>query len=251
MTGTDDALDGGTVRLTVDLDPATFARATDGGWFHLAGDGSVVDPPADALSYRLVLRLDDEVAAELPESWRDADAWYAEDVQRERSVPPGLDGPDVRLAVEHPGVRLVETARSWLVDRGFDPRLVEGSTILRLEDEGDNGSWVLWVETLEDEGVVRVFSSWPHEVPPERRQAVMELVTRANPGLTVGSLDLDLDRGQVSLRTALDLGGEPLTPGLLEGLVRTNVTAFDDFLPRLQATIDGADAWLTRSASDA
>lgn len=250
MTGAAEALDGGTVRLTVDLDPGTFARAEEEGWFHLVARAGERGSPSDVPSYRLVLRLDDGLAADLPEAWRSAGAWHAEDVQRERAVPPGLAGPDAHLSSDVPVVPLVETARGWLEEKGFEPQLVDDSTILRLDGEGDNGSWVLWVETIEDEGVVRVFSSWPHEVPAERRQAVMELVTRTNPELTTGSVDLDLDRGQVSLRTTLDLGGEPLTAGLLEGLVRANVTAFDDFLPQLRATIDGAEAWISHSATE-
>jgi hypothetical protein len=251
------ASDGDTVRLTVDLDSAAWERVRDEALFHLdpahAGRGFAGEAPGAA--YRLVLRLDGpspsaaDAASLLRERSSTAD-WYAEDVQRELPLPSGA-APGSRLAEGYPtawaavsddlDAPLLAVCRAWFAARGMQATRVEGATVLRLEGDGSNGSWVLWLETREEARVVIVWSSWPVAVPEPRRRAVMELVTRLNPDIAVGAYELDLDRGQVSVRTSIELGDAPLHEDLVAGLVGANVEVFDTHLPRLLAVIDGVD----------
>lgn len=264
------SVDAGVVRMTVDLDAVSWERVRRGQFFHLdadhAGDGFTSPESADR--YRLVLRLDEgfdvrglndgetarleeRLIADLPEDLTDSESWYAEDVQRELDVPDEVAAPGARLAE---GYRtgwapsgasvgpIFDVAYGWLVEQGMQPTRIDGETVMRLDGDGRNGSWVLWIETREADSLVRVFSSWPEAVPEDRRRAVAELVTRINPDLPVGAFELDQERGQVSFRTGVDLGGDPLTAGVLSRLVGGNVQTFDDHLPALQAVLAGHDA---------
>ena len=141
------------------------------------------------------------------------------------SVPPvpPVSGPTPMLDV----------VRRFLAGHDIAAERVEGETILRMEGTGANGEWTLWIQTREDEGLCLVWSSWPQAVPEDRRVAVMELVTRINPDLAVGAFELDLDRGQLSLRTSIDVTGDRLTEALVARLVGANVETFDDHLPAL------------------
>ncbi len=88
-----------------------------------------------------------------------------------------------------------------------------------------------------------MWSSYGEGVPEERRPAMMELLTRINPDVAVGAFELDLDRGNVSFRTSIDVTGDRLTDALLERLIGANVGAFDDYLPAIEkiALSDGHD----------
>lgn len=247
------------VRLTVDLDEAGWERVRDEALFHLdpahLGRGFAGEAPGAA--YRLVLRLDGPPAADpgdpgdlLRERPSTAD-WYAEDVQRELPLPPDA-APGSRIAEgyrtgwapappDDGDAPLLAACRAWFAAREMPAARVEDATVLRLEGEGANGSWVLWLETREADRVVIVWSAWPETVPEERRRAVMELVTRLNPDIAVGAYELDLDRGQVSVRTSIELGDAPLHDDLVAGLVGANVEVFDEHLPALLAVVDGVD----------
>ncbi len=131
--------------------------------------------------------------------------------------------------------------RRWLADHELQSTPVAGQTVLRLDGEGANGSWILWIETREDDDLCIVWSSWPQEIPLERRGAVMELVTRVNTDIQVGAFELDLSRGQLSFRTSLDVTDDRLSEALLARLVGANVETFDDYLPALDRVLAGED----------
>lgn len=252
---------GDRTRITVELDEATWHRVRDEQLFALdpehAGRGFVGEVPG--ASYRMVLALADaealagtsDGAADLLRAVPRAEGWRAEDVQRELPLPEQM-APGTRLAEGYTtawapaatglDAPLLARCREWFLARDMQATQQEDSTILRLDGNGANGTWVLWLETREQECIVLVWSSWPQEVPVDRRSQVMELITRINPQLAVGSFELDLERGQLSLRTSLELGDAPLHDDLIAGLVGANVEAFDGRLPALLAVLDGEEA---------
>jgi hypothetical protein len=252
------------VRLTVEVDASTWQRVRAEQLFHLDAEHAP-SLPASAVdtTYRLVLRLGiestgddlerDALLTELPARLSRTEDWYAEDVQREIAIPEALQVPGARLAEGSPtgwapkqrpstDAPLLTIARTWFAEHGMAATGVDDATVLRLDGDGFNGSWVLWLETREDEGIVLVWSSWPEAVPAERRRAVMELLTRLNTDIAVGAFEMDLDRGQVSFRTSIDVTDDRLSGALLSRLVGANVEVFDDWLPALQSVIAGRDA---------
>lgn len=107
---------------------------------------------------------------------------------------------------------------------------------------GDNGVWEVYLVAREEHHQALIFSVYPEPVPQGRRAAVADLTTRVNYGLMVGNFEIDLDDGDLRYKTSLMLNDAELDGELMEGLLYSNVTVFDRYLPVLRAVIEeGAD----------
>lgn len=74
-------------------------------------------------------------------------------------------------------------------------------------------------------------------VPEEKRAAVAEFVTRANYGMWIGNFEFDLRDGEVRYKTSIDLVDGELTTGMLNGVMRTNLSTLDRYLPGLMSVL--------------
>ena len=66
-----------------------------------------------------------------------------------------------------------------------------------------------------------------------------ELLTRVNYGLVAGNFEMDLDDGEIRYKTALALGGTPLTEPLFDGILSPNLMAMQRYLPALRDVAAG------------
>jgi hypothetical protein len=261
----------GTVRLTVRLKPAAWKRVVDEHLFHLdpasMGTGWANDAdlkrPVDVelgLARGIAFSVDGadigrQLVEDPDEEILDADNWYALDVHQELALPKEFATKKAALRtgfrtawadsplVGGGGVPLIDLVEGFFHERELPFERMEDQTIVKAEGTGANGDWTVWIETREDEGLVLVWSSYAGGVPEERRTSMMELITRINPDVAVGAFELELDRGNLSFRTSIDVTGDRLTDALLERLIGANVGAFDDYLPAIEkiATQDGQD----------
>lgn len=74
------------------------------------------------------------------------------------------------------------------------------------------------------------YSTLPIIVPPEKQQAVMEFITLANFGRVVSSFDMDLQIGEVGLKTGTITLDSQLTPNTIAALFQENVGVADYYL---------------------
>ena len=130
-------------------------------------------------------------------------------------------------------------AKEWLVEADESP----GG--LRLAPSDGEAPWPVVARVGPDDAQVAVYSLWPAEVPAERRDAVVELVTAANLDRTIGSFEIDASDGDLRFRTSIDLGSALLDDdqlaALVAPLVHHNLTAMDEWWDALTAVVDGAD----------
>jgi hypothetical protein len=217
-----------------------------------ADDADVSRPVA------VTLGLDRDTAAGLagpPESVVDADHWYALDVHQELDIPEELRSKGAFLRtgfrttwaddpiVGGGGGSLIDVVEKFFADRGLPVERVEGVDVFKADGSGENGDWTVWIDVREEDGICIVWSSYGGGVPEPRRAAMMELVTRINPDVPVGAFELDLERGNLSFRTSIDVTGDRLNDALLEQLIGANVGAFDDYLPAIDRMMEeGNDA---------
>lgn len=126
-------------------------------------------------------------------------------------------------------------ARSYFQD---DDHEIVGERTLRVSLELAHGTFELYVHVRAG-GQVLCFAPWPQVVDAARRPAVMELVTRINVELTVSWLELDLDRGVVSARTAAvaPQGQDP--DELIGDLAGMCLRTIDRFAPAIEAVAVG------------
>ena len=106
---------------------------------------------------------------------------------------------------------------------------------------GDQRTWEVFCRSRHPVPQVMVYSLHPRIVPEDRRLAMMELLTRANYGLVIGNFEMDPDDGELRFKTSIDFGSDRLSGALLARLVQHNLDAFEQYLPAVEAVIDGGD----------
>lgn len=109
--------------------------------------------------------------------------------------------------------------------------------VIRASFQGENGRFQAFVRVDEGTGVVAVYSVSPVSAPPARMADACELVARLNFGHRLGNLELDVESGEIRMKTAIDVEGEELTEGLVANLVYGNIASLDQMLPALVACL--------------
>jgi hypothetical protein len=64
-----------------------------------------------------------------------------------------------------------------------------------------------------------------------------QFLTRANYGMTMGNFELDFADGEIRYKTSIDVEGASLTFPQIKGLIYTNVTMMDEYLPGIMSVI--------------
>ncbi|MBN1178254.1 MAG: YbjN domain-containing protein [Anaerolineae bacterium] len=123
------------------------------------------------------------------------------------------------------------TADEWV----FHP--LEGRPMLRLGFRGQNGGWQCYAQAREEQSQVIFYSVMESNVPPEKRGAVAEYLTRANYGLYIGNFEMDFSDGEVRYKTSVDVEGGYLTHQMIKTLVYVNVMMMDKYLPGIMAVV--------------
>jgi hypothetical protein len=113
----------------------------------------------------------------------------------------------------------------WLLTNGF----------------GEHGTWSLVGQVDEDDRTVAMYSIMSEPVPVEQRPGMAQLLCRINFGLTLATFELDLDDGQLRLRTALLAEAVAPSASQLKMLVGINLTTMDEYLPAIEAVLEGDD----------
>jgi len=114
---------------------------------------------------------------------------------------------------------------------------LESRPILRLNHWGANGRFTCQAEINEDQKIFYFYSFFPVNVPPEKRSAVAEFITRANYGMRVGNFEMDYTDGEVRFKISVDVDNHELTQALVSNHVYANVWTMDRYLPGLFAVV--------------
>ena len=138
------------------------------------------------------------------------------------------------------GARALTTLGRFLADDGWGPRPA-GPSGFTMDYRGDAGAFELRAEVLVAAEQLVITAMAPEPVPPARRAAAAEYLTRAAWGLYVGALQLELDSGAAVARCGVDFEGEPLSPRLIRNALAATVRLMEIYLPGLEAVGAGAD----------
>ena len=109
--------------------------------------------------------------------------------------------------------------------------------ILRMGFRGNNGSWQCFAQAKDAQQQFIFYSVLETNVPPDKRQAVAEFLTRANYGLIIGNFEMDFSDGEVRYKTSVDVEGGQLTLQMIKTLVYLNVLMMDKYLPGIMSVI--------------
>lgn len=130
-------------------------------------------------------------------------------------------------------------AQAYFEQQGWPVEQKDDDEILRLEYEGDHGSWVCYARARADAEQFIFLSVLSDKVPKGKRVLMAEFLTRANFGLNIGNFEMDFDDGELRYKTSVDVTHSPLTLGLVDSLVKASLVAMDDYLPGIQAVLAG------------
>jgi len=123
------------------------------------------------------------------------------------------------------------------------PDEFDGLPCIRTRFVGTDAAWDCRARPYDPFGQLAFESILPVTVEPEHRDAVTQLVVRANWRLLTGAFQLDLDTGDLVFRTMLFLShNAELTEPLCRGLVYGNVLTVDRCLAEFRAAAAGDDA---------
>ncbi len=140
---------------------------------------------------------------------------------------------------EMPRTPLLESLKQLFAERRWGFSELEGRPALASELAGPHGSWTLCAHAIDDPGLVVLASIHPERVPGDRRAAMSELVTRANYGLSLGTLEMDYDDGELRCSSVLVVDDGVLRPRAVERLIRANGRTLEAFLPAISAILAG------------
>ncbi|MCA9489215.1 MAG: YbjN domain-containing protein [Myxococcales bacterium] len=121
---------------------------------------------------------------------------------------------------------------AWCGRAGVEAARVDEDTLV-VPIETSAGRMTGIVAARRDMSILLFYAVGPERVPPERRAAVAEYMTRANFGLPMGCFEMDWEDGEVRYRTALDYEGTSLAPVQIDNLVQPAIHVSDRYLPAL------------------
>jgi hypothetical protein len=124
--------------------------------------------------------------------------------------------------------------QQWTVEQATDRPL------LRMPFDHKGEPWTCYAEAREAQHRVIFYAVPPVTVPEPKRAAMAELIARANYGVTIGNLELDMSDGEVRCKTSLDVTGDRLSHPLLHSLVLANLKVMHHYLPAIRAVLAGA-----------
>lgn len=132
---------------------------------------------------------------------------------------------------------MFDIVNQFFEDQGWPVTPVAGSNSLSIQYQGENGRWWCLAHALEEQQQFVYFSVYPFSVPPEKRPAVAEFLTRANSILSIGNFEMDYADGEVRFRTSIDVEGDELSLALVRTVVYINVLMADRFYNGLLSVI--------------
>lgn len=133
----------------------------------------------------------------------------------------------------------VEAVARFLDDDGWHPQMLEDQDVFRMTYGGANGHMICYAKVRTDAHQLVFYAMCPVRAPEEARLAAAEYITRANYGLIIGNLELDLGDGEIRYKSAIDFESERLNAQWIRNAIYPAVQTMDRYLPGLLKVIYG------------
>jgi hypothetical protein len=134
---------------------------------------------------------------------------------------------------------LFEQIVNFFTQDDWEYKKIQGQPTLLLAFQGKNGTWTCYAKAREQQQQFVFYSICPVKVPETKNLAIAEFIARANSGMIIGNFELDFTDGEIRYKTSIDVEGASLTFPQIKGLVYTNVTMMDEYVPGIRSVING------------
>lgn len=136
---------------------------------------------------------------------------------------------------------LHEQMLEFLTAEGIDYERHDDANAARIVHQGTNVEWACIAQTWDDARVFAFYSVSPLRPLPAQLARTSELVHRINARMLAGNFELDLDDGEVRLKTVVGFGPEGAwSDELARVVVYTNLAAMNHYITSLLSVITGA-----------
>ncbi|MGB0562718.1 MAG: YbjN domain-containing protein [Spirulinaceae cyanobacterium] len=116
---------------------------------------------------------------------------------------------------------IIDAVAHYLESKGW--RYVqEESDLLHTTFQIDTYQWDCYIQSFAAQQQLLIYSILPTIAPPDKKAAILELLTRINYELVIGSFDMDIQNGYLSCKTSLDITDSHLDLALLHNLFQAN-----------------------------
>jgi hypothetical protein len=136
-------------------------------------------------------------------------------------------------------VTLHDVVVGFLESDGW-PFVVDEDGVIETAFQGEHGRWKCRVVLAPAVDQVRCYSSVRLADGAARVGELREAVARANWDLPIGNFEVSEDGSVVRCKTAIDVGGDELTPALLRHVLWGNVATMDRYLAAFEAVASGS-----------
>ena len=135
-------------------------------------------------------------------------------------------------APEHENsLRAFETLGNFLKNDEWHPQQIEGNYTYRTFLTGDFGELRCEARIRLEQEQLAFYIFLGVNVPEDRRPAVAEFLTRANYGLPLGNLEMDLRDGEVRMKNSLSFADGELTDTLIRNILYPASSVAKSYFP--------------------
>jgi hypothetical protein len=115
---------------------------------------------------------------------------------------------------------------------GWDCQLIEGRDVIRTAFEAHHTHLQLHAQAFPSINALSIVAETPMMIPSEQHTfALLELTQRANKKLTLGGLEIDLDRKQLMFRITNIFDREKYDPQIVTSMVHIAIAELDRMTP--------------------
>lgn len=111
------------------------------------------------------------------------------------------------------------------VDDASDPMMIEAEY-----EDADVGAWTCYALARVSQEQCLFYSQCPIQVGRDRWLAVADFLMRVNYGMPMGNFEINMDDGDIRLKTGVDVEGDRLSPALFQGIVQANLAMMTRYL---------------------
>jgi len=105
--------------------------------------------------------------------------------------------------------------------------------------KGENGSWNVITQILEDKYIVMFFSILLNTVPNDKRFTVAEFLNCVNYQIFIGNFEISFEDGEVRFRTGIEVRNISLTTVHIKNTIYINVFLMDKYQIPLNKIVYG------------
>jgi len=157
----------------------------------------------------------------------------------------GPDAGDQRIALEHAtGWAAYDTLEQFLTADKWFPAPIDGTTAFRCGFQGRSAKFRVIAHINVEMEQLYLYAVSEVYVPDDERIAVAEFIARANYGMRIGNLEIDMNDGEVRFKSSVDFDGAGLTEQLIRNAIYPAVTSMDRYFPGvMRVAFGGADPY--------